>query len=63
MLQSSKLLRSSLGAGARGGLLRVSQQRLGGGGLKPGWALPANEYHKYTYQPTIPDKHYNVRYY
>ena len=40
--------------------VRASSVRLGGGGLKPGWTLPAKDYHQYTYQPTIPDKHYNV---
>jgi len=27
---------------------------------KPRWTLPENDYHKYTYQPSIPDKHFNI---
>jgi len=27
---------------------------------KPRWTLPAADYHKYTYQPSIPDKHFNI---
>jgi len=34
--------------------------RAGGGGLGPRWNIPDAGYHKYTYQPSIPDKHYNV---
>jgi len=35
--------------------------RSGGGGAdKPRWTLPAGDYHKFTYQPSIPDKHFNV---
>jgi len=36
--------------------------RAGGGGddSKPRWTLPAGDYHKFTYGPSIPDKHYNV---
>lgn len=32
----------------------------GGDDAKPRWTLPEADYHKYTYQPTIPDKHFNV---
>jgi hypothetical protein len=32
----------------------------GGGDDKPRWTLPAGDYHKWTYQPSIPDKHFNV---
>jgi hypothetical protein len=32
----------------------------GGGDDKPRWTLPAADYHKFTYQPSIPDKHFNV---
>lgn len=36
--------------------------RAGGGSddSKPRWTLPAGDYHKFTYQPSIPDKHFNV---
>lgn len=36
--------------------------RAGGGGIdaKPRWTLPEKDYHKYTYQPSIPDKHFNI---
>jgi len=27
---------------------------------KPRWTLPESDYHKYTYQPSIPDKHFNI---
>jgi len=27
---------------------------------KPRWTLPDGDYHKYTYQPSIPDKHFNI---
>jgi len=27
---------------------------------KPRWTLPQKDYHRYTYQPSIPDKHFNV---
>lgn len=27
---------------------------------KPRWTLPQKDYHKFTYQPSIPDKHFNV---
>lgn len=39
---------------------------LRGGGASdadPRWTLPSKDYHKYTYQPTIPDKHFNVAHY
>ena len=26
----------------------------------PRWTLPEKDYHKYTYQPSIPDKHFNI---
>eukprot|EP00397_Hematodinium_sp_SG-2012_P016477 GEMP01016813.1.p1 GENE.GEMP01016813.1~~GEMP01016813.1.p1 ORF type:complete len:284 (+),score=50.67 GEMP01016813.1:81-932(+) len=26
----------------------------------PRWTLPSKDYHKYTFQPTIPDKHFNI---
>jgi len=38
--------------------------RAGGADDKtPRWALPAKDYHKFTYQPTIPDKHFNIAHY
>jgi len=44
--------------------LRVATTKVlragGGGDDKPRWTLPAGDYHKFTYQPSIPDKHYNV---
>jgi hypothetical protein len=51
--------------------LRASQQlrgfrlarilRAGGADdAKPRWTLPEADYHKYTYQPSIPDKHFNI---
>lgn len=41
---------------------RVARVLRGGGAddAKPRWTLPAADYHKYTYQPSIPDKHFNV---
>jgi len=46
---------------------RVAVTRvLRGGGATdkdPRWTLPSKNYHKYTYQPTIPDKHFNVAHY
>jgi len=38
------------------GVLRAG----GGGDGKPRWTIPEAEYHKYTYQPSIPDKHFYV---
>ncbi|CAD7947300.1 unnamed protein product [Amoebophrya sp. A25] len=35
----------------------------GGGELHPGWSIPEKDYHKYTYQPTIPDKHFYIGHY
>ncbi|CAD7954949.1 unnamed protein product [Amoebophrya sp. A120] len=35
----------------------------GGGELHPGWSIPEANYHKYTYQPTIPDKHFYIGHY
>lgn len=32
----------------------------GSSDAKPRWALPEKDYHKHTYQPSIPDKHFNV---
>lgn len=42
--------------------LRVSSFLRAGGAddVKPRWTLPAKDYHKYTYQPSIPDKHFNI---
>lgn len=44
--------------------LRVSLTRFlragGADDAKPRWTLPAKDYHKYTYQPSIPDKHFYV---
>jgi len=34
--------------------------RSAGGDDVPRWTLPSKDYHKYTYQPTIPDKHFNI---
>merc|ERR1711972_501890 len=35
---------------------------MGGGAddAKPRWTLPEADYHKHTYQPSIPDKHFNI---
>lgn len=44
---------------ARGPLLRTSRVRLSGGDdVKSRWTLPSKDYLKYTYQPSIPDKHF-----
>lgn len=32
----------------------------GASDAKPRWTLPQKDYHKYTYQPSIPDKHFNI---
>jgi len=42
--------------------LRLSNILRAGGAddAKPRWTLPEQDYHKYTYQPSIPDKHFNV---
>jgi len=42
--------------------LRVARLLRAGGAAdaKPRWTLPEKDYHKYTYQPSIPDKHFNV---
>merc|ERR1719373_1491359 len=32
----------------------------GGADTKPQWTLPQKDYHKYTFQPSIPDKHFNI---
>eukprot|EP00928_Gymnodinium_smaydae_P067068 TRINITY_DN4_c0_g3_i1.p1 TRINITY_DN4_c0_g3~~TRINITY_DN4_c0_g3_i1.p1 ORF type:complete len:321 (-),score=65.81 TRINITY_DN4_c0_g3_i1:35-895(-) len=44
------------------GPLRPSRCLRAGGAddAKPRWTLPEQDYHKYTYQPSIPDKHFNV---
>lgn len=41
---------------------RTSRAVRGGAAIdaKPRWTLPANDYHKYTFQPSIPDKHFNI---
>ena len=40
-------------------LFRVSRSRLSGGDdVKARWTLPSKDYLKYTYQPSIPDKHF-----
>jgi len=41
---------------------RVSRPLQAGGSddAKPRWTLPEADYHKYTFQPSIPDKHYNI---
>jgi hypothetical protein len=44
---------------SRPSLFRVSRFRLSGGDdVKPRWTLPSKDYLKYTYQPSIPDKHF-----
>lgn len=43
--------------------LHASTAARAGGGMHPGWSIPEANYHKYTYQPTIPDKHYNIGHY
>jgi len=46
------------------GALRFRATRLlragGADDAKPRWTLPEADYHKYTYQPSIPDKHFNI---
>jgi len=41
---------------------RVARVLRAGGAIdaKPRWTLPEADYHKYTYQPSIPDKHFNI---
>lgn len=41
---------------------RVTRSLRAGGAddAKPRWTLPEKDYHKYTYQPSIPDKHFNI---
>lgn len=41
---------------------RVARVLRAGGAddAKPRWTLPSKDYHKYTYQPSIPDKHFNI---
>jgi len=41
---------------------RVSRTLQAGGSddAKPRWTLPEADYHKHTYQPSIPDKHFNI---
>lgn len=44
---------------SRPAFFRVSRFRLSGGDdVKPRWTLPSKDYLKYTYQPSIPDKHF-----
>jgi hypothetical protein len=44
---------------SRQALLRASRVRLSGGDdVKARWTLPSKDYLKYTYQPSIPDKHF-----
>lgn len=44
---------------SRPSFFRVSRFRLSGGDdVKPRWTLPSKDYLKYTYQPSIPDKHF-----
>lgn len=44
--------------------LKPSVLRAAGSGPTPGWAIPDDaDYHKSTYQPTIPDKHFNTSHY
>jgi hypothetical protein len=44
---------------SRQSLFRASRVRLSGGDdVKPRWTLPSKDYLKYTYQPSIPDKHF-----
>lgn len=44
--------------------LRVNFTRVlragGADDAKPRWTLPEADYHKHTYQPSIPDKHFNI---
>mmetsp|Transcript_104114 Transcript_104114/g.293617 ORF Transcript_104114/g.293617 Transcript_104114/m.293617 type:complete len:284 (-) Transcript_104114:139-990(-) len=42
--------------------LRLARILRAGGAddAKPHWTLPEKDYHKFTYQPSIPDKHFNV---
>lgn len=45
-------------------LFAPSVIRLAGSGPSPGWSIPNDKgYHKHTYQPTIPDKHYFTAHY
>mmetsp|Transcript_86975 Transcript_86975/g.182028 ORF Transcript_86975/g.182028 Transcript_86975/m.182028 type:complete len:283 (-) Transcript_86975:100-948(-) len=41
---------------------RVTRALRAGGAddAKPRWTLPEADYHKFTYQPSIPDKHFNI---
>lgn len=44
---------------SRQALFRASRARLSGGDdVKSRWTLPSKDYLKYTYQPSIPDKHF-----
>jgi len=44
---------------SRQSLIKASRFRLSGGDdVKPRWTLPSKDYLKYTYQPSIPDKHF-----
>jgi len=43
------------------GFSRTRLLRAGGSDdAKPRWTLPADDYQKYTFQPSIPDKHFNI---
>lgn len=54
----------SLISRARFSSLRLSPPALAGAGPAPGWAIPDDkDYHKSTYQPSIPDKHFNTSHY
>lgn len=51
-------------SGLKASLFHVTSLRLAGGGPSPGWSIPDDKsYHKHTYQPTIPDKHYFTAHY
>lgn len=45
-----------------GRAFRLSSVLRAGGAddAKPRWTLPEKDYHKYTYQPSIPDRHFNI---
>eukprot|EP00929_Paragymnodinium_shiwhaense_P018974 TRINITY_DN1307_c0_g1_i1.p1 TRINITY_DN1307_c0_g1~~TRINITY_DN1307_c0_g1_i1.p1 ORF type:complete len:284 (+),score=79.83 TRINITY_DN1307_c0_g1_i1:64-915(+) len=42
--------------------IRLTRSLRAGGAddAKPRWTLPEADYHKFTYQPSIPDKHFNI---
>jgi len=41
---------------------RITRALRAGGAsdAKPRWTIPEKDYHKFTYQPSIPDKHFNI---